>query len=391
MQQKLIYLDNAATTPAHPDVVDAMKPFLTGQFGNPSTLYSVGREAKQAIEGARETMAAALGASPREIIFTSGGTESDNFAVKGVAFANEKKGNHIIASAIEHHAVLEPAHFLEKRGFDVTILPVDRYGLVDPEDVRKAITEKTILISVMHANNEIGTIEPIAEIGRIAKERGVYLHTDAVQTFGHVPVNVNDLNVDLLSISGHKLYGPKGVGVMYVRRGTRMVQLLHGGGHEDNRRAGTHNVAGIVGLAKAAEIAQAEMGPRAEHLAGLRDYLIARLLESIDDVRLNGHPTQRLPNNVNVCIEGAEGESILLSLDMEGICVSSGSACTSGTLEPSHVLLATGVPAELAHGSVRVTMGRETTKAEIDYLLEVLPPIVERLRAMSPLKGKVHG
>jgi cysteine desulfurase len=389
LMEKVIYLDNAATTPTHPEVIATMQPYFQDKFGNPATLYSLGRTARQAIEEARDQVAALMGANPNEVYFTSGGTEADNFALVGVAYANEKKGKHIITSKVEHHAVLEPAHFLEKRGFEVTYLPVDQYGMVDPEDVRKAIRKDTVLISIMFANNEVGTIMPVAEIGRIAKEKEVYFHTDAVQAYGHIPVNVDEINCDLLSLSGHKLSGPKGVGAIYIRKGTRIAQLLRGGSQENNRRAGTHNVPGIVGLGKAAEIASRELETEARRLTELRNYLIKGILDNIEDVRLNGHPTKRLPNNVSVCIEGAEGESVLLSLDMEGICASSGSACTSGTLEPSHVLLAMGIPAEIAHGSLRMTLGRMTTKEDIDFVLEVLPPLVKRLRAMSPLSKKL--
>lgn len=385
MEEKFIYLDYAATTPMHPEVLEAMTPFLTENFGNPSSLYTLGRNARGAIEDARDRIAAFIGADSREIVFTSGGTEADNFAIKGVAYANEKKGNHIITTPIEHHAVLGPCHFLQKQGFEVTYLPVDEHGMIDPADVEKAITDNTVLISVMHANNEVGTIEPIEEISRITREKGVYLHTDAVQTFGHIPLQVDKLGVDLLSASAHKLYGPKGIGALFVKRGTRMVPFMHGGSQENNRRGGTHNVAGIIGFAKAVEIAEKEMESEAKRLTELRDYLIHSIIEKIPNVRLNGHPTKRLPNNTSVCLVGAEGEAILLSLDMEGISSSSGSACTSGTLDPSHVLLAMGVPAEVAHSSLRLTTGKYTTKEEIDYVLEVLPPIVERLRAMSPL------
>ncbi|HZD59181.1 MAG TPA: cysteine desulfurase NifS [Anaerolineae bacterium] len=387
--ERFIYLDYAATTPTKPEVVEAMMPYFTEKFGNPSSLYTEGRSARGAIEEARDRVAAFIGAESREIIFTSGGTESDNFAIKGVAHANEKKGNHIITTSIEHHAVLEPCHYLEKRGFEVTYLPVDEHGMVDPADVERAITGKTVLISIMHANNEVGTIEPIEEIGKIARERGIYLHTDAVQTFGHIPIDVNELGVDLLSVSAHKLYGPKGVGALYVRRGTRMVPFMHGGTQENNRRASTHNVPGIIGFAKAVEIAEREMASETKRLTELRDYLFRGIFERVENVRLNGHPTKRLPNNVSVCLAGAEGEAILLSLDMEGISSSSGSACTSGTLDPSHVLLAMGIPAEIAHSSLRLTLGDRTTKEDIDYVLDVLPPIVERLRAMSPLGQKI--
>jgi len=382
---KRVYLDYAATTPTHPDVVKAMLPYLNDAFGNPSSMHSFGQEAKRAVEEARETIAALIGAKNDEIVFTSGGTEADNFALKGVAYANEHRGNHIITSSIEHHAVIEPLKSLERQGFKVTYLPVDQYGMVDPQDVRKAVSEKTILISVMHANNEIGTIEPIAEMGRIAKERGVYLHTDAVQTVGHIPVDVNELGVDLLSMSAHKLSGPKGVGALYIRKGTKVAPFMHGGEQEQRRRASTENVPGIVGFGKAADIAQNEMRAEVERLALLRDQLIKGLLERIDNMQLNGHPSKRLPNNVNVSIQFVEGESMLLSLDMEGIAASTGSACSSSTLTPSHVLLALGLQPEQAHGSLRFTLGRETTKEEIGRVLEALPPIVAKLRAMSPL------
>ena len=380
-----IYLDHAATTPTRPEVVKAMLPYLTDAFGNPSSIYSYGQEARGAVEEARTKVAELIGARSEEIIFTSGGTEADNFALKGVAFANEHKGNHIITTSIEHHAVLEVCKFLERRGFGITCLPVDKYGLADPDDARKAITDKTILISVMHANNEVGTIEPVEEIGRIAREAGVYFHTDAVQTVGHIPVNVDRLNVDLLSISGHKFYGSKGVGALYVRKGTRLVSFMHGGEQERRRRAGTENVPAIVGLGKAVELAGPEMGKEAERLAYLRDKLIKGLGERIDHIRLNGHPRKRLPNNVNVSIDFVEGESMLLNLDLEGICASTGSACSSASLEPSHVLLALGLSPEQAHGSLRFTLGRENTEADVERVLEVLPGIVARLRAMSPL------
>lgn len=382
---KRIYLDYAATTPTHPEVVTAMLPYLNDAFGNPSSIHSFGQEAKGAIEEARETIAALIGAKTDEIVFTSGGTEADNFAIKGVAYANEHRGNHIITSSIEHHAVIEPLKFLERRGFEIAHLPVDKYGMVDPQDVRKAVNEKTILISVMHANNEIGTIEPIAEIGTIAKERGVYFHTDAVQTVGHIPVDVNELGVDLLAISAHKLYGPKGVGALYIRKGTKIAAFMHGGEQERRRRASTENVPGIVGFGKAVEVAQNEMGAEAERLTLLRDELIEALLERIDRVQLNGHPRKRLPNNVNVSVQFVEGESMLLNLDMEGIAASTGSACSSSSLEPSHVLLALGLSHEQAHGSLRFTLGRETTEEGIERVLEVLPPIVAKLRSMSPL------
>jgi len=378
-----IYLDHAATTPTHPEVVKAMLPYFTDVFGNSSSIYSYGQEAKGAIEEARTKVAELIGARSEEIIFTSGGTEADNHALKGVAYANERNGNHIITTAIEHHAVLEACKFLEGRGFIITYLPVDEYGLVDPQDVKKAITDKTILISVMHASNEVGTIEPISEIGKIAKEAEVYFHTDAVQTVGHIPLNVDDLSVDLLSISGHKFYGPKGIGALYVRKGVKLASLMHGGGQERRRRAGTENVPGIVGLGRAAEIASHEMSKEAERLACLRDKLIKGLEEKIDNIRLNGHPRKRLPNNVDISVDFIEGEAMLLNLDLEGICASTGSACSSASLEPSHVLLALGVPPEQAHGSLRFTLGRENTEEDVERVLEALPRIVAKLRAMS--------
>ncbi len=380
-----IYLDHAATTPTHPEVVKAMLPFFSDGFGNPSSIYSYGQEAKGAVEEARARVAELVGARSEEIVFTSGGTEADNFALKGVAYADAHKGNHIITTSIEHHAVLETCKFLERSGFKITCLPVDKYGLVDPGDVKKGITNKTILISVMHANNEVGTIEPVEEIGRIAGEAGIYFHSDAVQTVGHIPVSVDGLRVDLLSISGHKLYGPKGIGALYVRKGTKLVPLMHGGEHEKRRRAGTENVPGIVGLGKAAELAGQEMGKETERLAYLRDKLIKGLEKKVDHIRLNGHPTKRLPNNVNVSVDFVEGESMILNLDLEGICASTGSACSSASLEPSHVLLALGFSPEQAHGSLRFTLGKENTEADIERVLAVLPGIVAKLRAMSPL------
>ena len=361
-----------------------MLPYLGDKYGNPSSIYGIGREARAALDEARDTVARILGAEAGEIVFTGSGTEADNAAIKGVAFANRDRGDHIITSAIEHHAVLDSAKRLEKRGFRVTYVPVDSYGMVDPADVEAAITDKTILISIMHANNEVGTIEPIEEIARIAKEHGVYFHTDAVQTAGHIPIDVNRLGVDLLSLSAHKFYGPKGVGALYVRRGVRMERYLDGGGQERNRRAGTENVAGIVGLAKALELAVSEMNDEAGRVSQLRDRLIRGVMDRITHVRLNGHPTRRLPGNASFCFEFIEGESLLLNLDMLGVCGSSGSACTSGSLEPSHVLLAMGIPHEVAHGSLRLTLGRYNTEEDVDYVLEHLPGIVAKLRAMSP-------
>lgn len=383
--RKRIYLDHAATTPTDPEVVEAMLPYLSEVFGNPSSIHSFGQEAKAAVEEARDKIAALIGARGEEIVFTGSGTEADNFALQGTAYASEGKGNHIITTTIEHHAVMETCKFLQGRGFEVTCLPVDSYGLVDPQDVRKAITDKTILISVMHANNEVGTIEPIAEIGEIAREAGVYFHTDAVQAVGHIPVKVDELGVDMLAMSAHKFYGPKGVGALYIRKGTKLIPLMHGGEHERRRRAGTENVPAIVGLGKAAEIAQREMDVEAKWLIHLRDKLIKGLMGRSEHIRLNGHPARRLPNNVNVSIEFVEGESMLLNLDLEGIAASTGSACSSGSLEPSYVLLAMGLSHELAHGSLRFSLGRETTEEDIERVLEVSPRIIAKLRAMSPM------
>ena len=382
---KQCYFDYAATTPTDPLVVEAMKPYFSETYGNPSSIHSFGRQARSAMEDARSSIAQFVGAKPEEIIFTSGGTESNNFALHGVVYANEKKGNHIITSAIEHHAIIEPAQFLEKHGCSVTYIGVDANGTVSPAAIEKAITDKTVLISVMHANNEIGTIQPIKEIAAVAQKRGVYFHTDAVQTVGHIPVNVNKLGIDLLSLSAHKFYGPKGIGALYVRKGTRIAPFLRGGGQEKHRRASTENVPGIIGMAQALELCSQKMDAEAAQQTQLRDRLIAGLQKKIPTVYLNGHPTQRLPNNVNFSIGFVEGESMLLNLDMLGIAASTGSACTSGDLEPSHVLLAIGRPHELCHGSIRFTLGRFTQPQEIDYLLEQFPQVVSKLRAMSPL------
>lgn len=386
-----IYMDHAATTYVKPEVLDEMLPYFTDKFGNPSSIYFYGREAKEAMETAREKVAAAIGAEPSEIYFTSGGTESDNWAIKGAAFAGKKKGNHIITSAIEHHAVLHTCQYLEKLGFEVTYLPVDQYGLIDPEDVRRTITDKTVLISIMTANNEIGTIAPIAQIGKIARERGVYFHTDAVQAIGSMDIDVKSLNVDMLSLSGHKFYGPKGIGALYIKKGVKIDQFMHGGAQERNRRASTENVPGIIGLGKAIELATATIPQRREHLTRLRDRLIKGITDKIPFVRLNGHPTERLPGNVNLSFEFIEGESMLLSLDLKGVAASSGSACTSGSLDPSHVLLAIGLPHETAHGSLRLTLGDDNTEEDVDYVIEILPDIVERLRQMSPLFAEREG
>lgn len=382
---KRIYLDHNATTPLHPEVLEAMLPYYKEAFGNPSTIYSFGQETRKATDEARETVANLIGASPEEIIFTSGGTEADNLALKGVPAALEKKGKHIVASSIEHHAVLSTLKYLEKRGYQVSFLPVDEHGWLDPGEVEEAITSQTVLISVMYANNEVGTIEPISEIGEIAQKAGIYLHTDAVQTIGKIKVNVDDLKVDLLSLSAHKFYGPKGVGALYVRKGTRIYPLLHGGYQERRRRAGTENVAGIVGLGKAAEIAPKEMVQQSRRESNLRDRLEKMIRENINHCQLNGHPTQRLPNTLNISFEFIEGESLILNLDLKGIAASTGSACTSGSLESSHVLMAMGVAPEIAQGSIRFSLGRDNRKEDIDYTVENLVEIVTRLREMSPL------
>ncbi len=381
------YFDHAATTPTRPEVLEAMLPYYRERWGNPSSIHAWGREAAEGMDRARGQLAVLLGALPEEIVFTGSGTEADNQALVGISIAREKKGNHIITSVIEHHAVLHSAQFLEKRGLQVTYLPVDSHGLVDPDDVRRAITDKTILVSIMHANNEIGTIQPIAEIGAICRERDVLFHTDAVQTVGHVPISVRAMNIDLLSLSAHKFYGPKGVGALFVRKGVRITPLLHGGGHERGRRSSTENVPGIVGLGEAARLAGQDMDWEMKHNAELRDRLIHGVLEAVPDSFLTGHPTQRLPNNASFCVRYVEGESMLLNLDFEGIAASSGSACTSGSLEASHVLLAIGLPHDVAHGSLRLSVGRGNTAAEVDQFLAVFPGIVEKLRAMSPLSA----
>jgi cysteine desulfurase len=381
---KKIYMDYAATAPAHPDVVKEMQPYFTDIFGNPSSIHSFGREANEAIEKARGRVADLIGAKSEEIVFTGGGTEADNFAIKGIAYANKNKGDHIITSAIEHHAVTETCKFLETQGFKITYLPVDKYGLVDPAGIKKAITDKTILVSVMHANNEIGTIEPIEEIGKVVREKGIYFHVDAVQTAGHIPISLAELPVDLLSMSAHKLYGPKGVGALFIRKSVRITSFMHGGEQEHYRRASTENVPGIVGFGKAAEIAAGGIAGEMTRLAGIRDKLIKNILQ-IENTRLNGHPVRRLPNNVNISIEFIEGESMLLNLDLLGIAASTGSACTSSSLEPSHVLLALGLSHEVAHSSLRFTLGMGTTEEDADYVLNALPGIVKKLRFMSPL------
>ena len=378
-------MDNAATTAIAPEALAAMLPCFGQVYGNASSIHSFGREARKRLEDARRRVAACLGAKPNEIYFTSGGTESDNWAIKGAAFANREKGNHIITTQIEHHAVLHTCQWLEKQGFEVTYLPVDEYGLVNPADVEAAITDRTILISVMAANNEIGTLEPIAEIGRIAKAHKVLFHCDAVQAVGAVPVNVEDWHVDMLSLSGHKFHGPKGVGALYIRTGARVEQFMHGGAQERGRRATTENLPGIVGLAAALERACAHMEENSCRLTAMRDRLIRGILDAIPYTRLNGHPVKRLPGNVNVSVRFIEGEAMLLRLDLAGISASSGSACTSGSLDPSHVLLAIGLPHEIAHGSLRLSLGDCNTEEQVDEVLRVLPGIVENLRNMSPL------
>jgi cysteine desulfurase len=386
--QRTIYLDHSATTFVKPEVLEAMIPYFTEHFGNPSSLYGIARHSKKAIDTARMQTAKALGADPDEIYFTSGGSESDNWAIKGVALANRKRGNHIITTQIEHHAVLHTCQYLEKEGFEITYLPVDRYGLVDPGDLEKAITDKTILISVMYANNEIGTTEPVAELGAVARKHKVYFHTDAVQAVGNIPIDVQSQNIDLLSLSAHKFYGPKGIGALYIKKGVRIDNLIHGGGQERKRRAGTENIAGIVGLGKAIELATADIPGHNARIKAMRDRLIRGVLDKIPNSLLNGHPEKRLPGNFNVSFEFIEGESMLLLLDDEGVCASTGSACTSGSLEPSHVLLATGLPVEISHGSLRLTLGDANTEGDVDFVLEILPRIVKKLRDMSPLYKK---
>ncbi|MBI4279207.1 MAG: cysteine desulfurase NifS [Armatimonadetes bacterium] len=378
-----IYLDHAATTPVDPRVVEVMLPFLREKFGNPGSVHAWGQEAREAVDRAREIVAGAIGAHPSEIVFTSGATEADNLAVIGTALAAEERGRHIIVSAIEHHAVLEPCEFLTSRGFEITGVPVDGDGLVDPDQVRRVIRDDTVLVSVMAANNEIGTIEPVAEIGQIARGRGVTFHTDATQALGQMPLDVDALNVHLLAMSGHKVYGPKGIGALYVRKGTRVARWLHGGAQERNRRAGTENVPAIAGFGRAVELAREMMPQEAPRQAALRDRFIAGILE-IEASRLNGHPSRRLPNNVNVSFEGTDSESLLLALDLAGVAASSGSTCTSGSLEPSHVLTAIGLPPETAAGTVRLTLGRGITEADIDEVIGLLREIVASVRAASP-------
>jgi len=381
----MIYLDYNATTPLEERVLEEMLPYLKQNYSNPSSVYSFAKSAKKAVERARNLTAELIGADPSEIIFNSGGTEADNTAIKGIAFMHQNKGKHIIASKVEHYAVIEPCKFLEKLGFEVTYLDVDEYGLVNLEQLKKSIKKETILVSIMYANNEVGTIQPIKEIAGICRERGVYFHTDAVQAVGKIKVDVNELGVDFLSLSSHKFCGPKGIGALYARKGIKFFPLLHGGGHEKGRRSGTENVASIAGLGKAAEIAKAEMAEGIKRIKPLRDKLESGIIKKIPQTKLNGHPTQRLYNTLNICLKYIEGESILMNLDFEGIYASSGSACTSGSLEPSHVLLAMGIPHEIAHGSLRLSLGKYTKEQEVDKVIEVLPPIVAKLRKISPL------
>lgn len=382
---KMIYLDNAATTKTAPEVVEAMLPYFTEFYGNASTVYEFGGKSKEAIAKARETIANAIGAKDNEIYFTAGGSESDNWALKATAEAYKSKGKHIITSKIEHHAILHTCQWLEQQGYEVTYLDVDENGLVKLDELKKAIRPDTILISIMFANNEIGTIEPIAEIGKIAKEHDILFHTDAVQAFGQVPINVDEMNIDMLSTSGHKLNGPKGIGFLYIRKGVKIRSFVHGGAQERKRRAGTENVPGIVGFGKAVELAVSTMKERTDKEIELRDYLIDRVLKEVPFTRVNGDRKNRLPNNINFCFQFIEGESLLIMLDMKGICGSSGSACTSGSLDPSHVLLAIGLPHEIAHGSLRLTLGADTTKEDIDYTIDAIKDIVAQLREMSPL------
>ena len=383
--ERMIYLDNAATTRVYPEVVEAMTPYFTEYYGNPSAFYSFSNSAGKAITEAREQVARLIGAKPEEIYFTGGGSESDNWALKATAEAYGKIGKHIITTTIEHHAVLHTCQWLEKNGFEVTYVNVDEDGVIKLEELEAAIRPDTILISVMAANNEIGTIQPLKEIGAIAHKHGVLFHTDAVQAFAHIPINVDEMNIDMLSASGHKIHGPKGIGVMYIRKGVKILSFVHGGAQERRRRAGTHNVPGIVGMGKAVEIAAVSMEEKAISISQMRDYLIEQVLEKVPYARLNGHKTNRLPNNANFCFRFIEGEGMLILLDQAGICGSSGSACTSGSLDPSHVLLAIGLPHEIAHGSLRLTLSEETTKEEVDYTVKKLTEIIARLRSMSPL------
>ncbi len=387
----MIYMDHSATSPVDPEVFEAMKPYFVDNFGNASTLYSLGRDARKAMEAARENVASLIGAKPEEVIFTSGGTESDNIAIKGTAYRLKNKGNHIITSAIEHPAVRETCKYLEKNGFEVTYLPVYEDGIVRVSDLEDAITDKTILITIMHANNEIGTIQPISEIGKIARENKIYFHTDAVQTVGKIPVNVEEMNVDMLSLSAHKVYGPKGIGALYVKKGVRLEPIIHGGGHEKGLRPGTENVSGIVGLGKACELAEKNLLEDTKYITNLRDKLIDGILDSIEQSYLDGHRTKRLPNNANLRFTGIEGESLVLHLDSKGVAASTGSACSSKSLEPSHVLIALGLEHVEAHGSLRLTLGKENTEEEVDYVITAVKEVVETLRKLSPLWCEIPG
>lgn len=386
MSERLIYMDNAATTSVRPEVLEAMLPYFTERYGNASSIHSFGRAAKRGLENARKQVAAALGCAPREIYFTAGGSESDNWAIR--CAVQGAKGKHIITSQIEHHAVLHTCQYMEKLGYEVTYLPVDAFGRVSVADVERAIRPDTALITIMAANNEIGTLQPVAEIGRLAREHGILFHTDAVQAVGAIPVDVNAWNVDMLSLSGHKLHAPKGIGVLYIRKGVKITNLIYGGAQERGLRAGTENLPAIVGLGKAIELATAELPEYTRRVTGLRDRLVDGILNTIPDVCLNGHRTERLPGNVNVSVRYVEGEALLMRLDLAGVAASSGSACTSGSLDPSHVLLAIGLPHEIAHGSLRLSLGNDTTEADVDYVLEKLPGIVKDLRAMSPLNAE---
>lgn len=385
MEDRTVYLDHAATTYVKPEVFEAMKPYFSEHFGNASSIYSLGRDSKKAVEESREKVAKAIGAEPKEVYFTGSGSEADNWALKGIAAAYKKKGNHIITSAIEHPAIMSSCKYLEGEGFEVTYVPVDSDGLVSPEQIRNAIKENTILISIMFANNEIGTIQPIKEIGAIAKEKGVLFHTDAVQAVGNINIDVKDLNLDLLSLSSHKFYGPKGIGALYIKKGVKIASFIHGGQQERGKRASTENVPGIIGLGRAIELATENLDEYNKKLIELREKTIEGLFAKVPYIRLNGHRHNRLPGNVNISFEFIEGESLLLMLDMKGVYGSSGSACSSGSLDPSHVLLAIGLPHEIAHGSLRLSFGDENTQEDVDYILEVIPQIVSRLRDMSPL------
>jgi len=388
---KMIYMDHSATTPVKKEVLQEMLPYFSEFYGNPSSVYQLSSKSKLAIDKAREQVAKGIGAKKNEIYFTGGGSESDNWAIKGIAYRHKEKGNHIITTKIEHHAVLHTCEYLQKQGFEVTYLDVDQYGMVNLQELEKAIKDNTILISIMFANNEIGTVQPIKEIGEIARKHKVLFHTDAVQAVGSIEIDVNEMNIDLLSMSAHKLYGPKGVGALYIRQGTRIDPLIAGGAQERNKRAGTENIAGIVGTGKAVELAYEHLEENNKKLVALRERLIRGIQDNIPHVRLNGHPEKRLPGNVNFCFQFIEGEALLLSLDMVGVAGSSGSACTSGSLDPSHVLLSIGLPHEIAHGSLRLSLGLSNTEEEVDYVVEQLEGIVERLRKMSPLYDKVQG